>query len=283
VCKKSTPREGALTLDGLNTEPQRNLIERVKVVAAEDDRILAAWLVGSFATGQADAYSDVDLHCLITDESADWFRTHWTDTATALAGPLVMARRLGGMIGGVCLTPEWLHLDLIMHLRSELDPHTLAGLKPLYDRNGDLLPKQTNPRTVVGEAYFPEDPITLWLYYLGNLPVGVGRGELVFLHGSVVTWRDLLLDVMLAENGIRNRGGNKRLNPYLTDEQRQVLESIPIPGMDMDEILDYLKAITREILHRGKALARRTAASWPQNLEDAAMSNVQRHLGIDFR
>jgi hypothetical protein len=57
---------------------------------------------------------------------------------------------------------------------------------------------------------------------------------------------------MLAEHGIRSRGGNKRLNPYLTDEQRHVLESIPIAGIDMNEILAYLRVITRQMLRRGK-------------------------------
>ena len=268
-------------MNGLDVEPQRTLIERAKAVAADDDRILAAWLVGSFATGQADTYSDVDLHCLIRDDRADWFREHWADTATAMAGPLVLARPIPGVIGGVCITPDWQHLDLILHPRSQLDPRTVTGLTPLYD-SGDLLPKHTKPRTIAEEPYFPDRTITLFLYYLGNLPVGVGRGELVHTHGGVFTWRELLIDVMLAENGIRHRGGNKRLNPYLTGEQRQILESMPIPGMEMDQILDYLHMITREILRRGKALARRAATPWPQDLEDAAMANVRRQLGVDF-
>ena len=272
-----------MTLDGLTDEPQRNLIERAKVVAADDDRILAAWLVGSYATGQADAYSDVDLHCLISDESTDWFREHWAETASAMLGPTVLERSLPGMIGGFCLTPDWLHLDLILHPRSELDPHTVTGLTPLYDGSGDLLPKQPKPRVIFDKPYFPDQTIALFLYYLGNLPVGPGRGELVMMHGGIFTWRDLLIEVMLAENGVRKRGGKKRLNPLLTDEQRRVLESIPIPGMDMDDILDCLHVVTREILHRGKALARHTATPWPQALEDAAMANVHRHLGLDFR
>lgn len=269
-------------MDRLSTEPQRRLIERAKAVIADDDQILAAWLVGSFATGQADAFSDVDLHCLVNDEDADWFREHWVDTATAIAGLLVLARPIPGAIGGFCLTPEWLHIDLVIHPRSEVDPHTLAGVNPIYDSSGDLLPKHPNPRVLLEEPYFPEGAITMCLYYLGNLPVGVGRGELVHMHGGIFSWRELLVEVMLAENGIRSRGGKKRLNPYLTDEQRHTLESIPIAGMNMDQILASLHVITREILRRGKALARQTASGWPQGLEDAAMANVERHLGLDF-
>lgn len=272
-----------MTLDGLTDAPQRNLIERAKTVVADDDRILAAWLVGSYATGQADAYSDVDLHCLISDESADWFREHWADTARELVGPTVLAESLPGMIGGLCLTPDWLHLDLIMHPRSEFDPHNVAGLVPLYDSTGDLLPKHPKPRVVVDKPYFPDQTIKHLLYYLGNLTVGVGRDELIMLHGGIFTWRELLIEVMLAENGVRHRGGKKRLNPYLTDEQRRNLESLSIPGMDMDELLAGLHVLTSEILRRGKALARDTATPWPQDLEDAAMANIRRHLDLDFR
>ena len=243
---------------------------------------MAAWLVSSFANGLADVYSDVDLHCLISDASAEWFREHWADVAVAMAGPVVLTQPIPGVIGGLAITPDWVHLDLVLHPRSEVDLSTAEGLKPLYDSTGDLLPKRTNPRPIVGEPYFPTRAISTLLYYLGNLPVGVGRGELVHMHGGVFTWRELLVDVMLAENGIRNRGGKKRLNPYLTDDQRHILESLPIPTMDMTQILGCLQAITHEALHRGKALARSTGAPWPQILEDAAMASVDRRLGLDF-
>lgn len=261
---------------------QERAIARAGEVLARDQRVLAAWLVGSFATAEADAYSDVDLHCLITDESADWFRQHWQETATEIVGPLVLASPISGVIGGYTLTPQWLHLDLIMHPRSELDPQSIAGLRPLFDRSGDLLPAEPVPLVRRGEPFFPDGPIKLFLYYLGNLPVGIGRGELVHIHGGIFTWREILIQVMLAENGIRTRGGNKRLNPLLTAEQRHVLESLPIAEMSFDEILIALRAIAREFIRRGKRLAERTGTSWPHELEEAALANIRHHHGIDF-
>lgn len=210
--------------------PQQRAISRARVALAADTRVLAAWLVGSFATGEADTYSDVDLHCLITDKSADWFRERWQETAVEIVGPVVLARPIRGIIGGYVLTSQWLHLDLIMHPRSTLDPRSVVGLYPIFDRTGDLLPGEPIPLVRRGEPYFPDEAVQLFLYYLGNLPVGIGRGELVHLHGGIFTWREILIEVMLAENGIRIRGGNKRLNPLLTSEQRSVLESLPFRG-----------------------------------------------------
>jgi hypothetical protein len=87
-----------------DTTVQQAVIGRVPEVLAADDRILAGWLVGSFATGRADAYSDIDLHCLITDVSADWFRENWARIASDLVSPLVLAQAIPGIIGGYVLS-----------------------------------------------------------------------------------------------------------------------------------------------------------------------------------
>ncbi|MBO0883704.1 MAG: hypothetical protein J2P17_25885 [Mycobacterium sp.] len=265
-----------------DTSVQRAVIDRVPDVLVADDRILAAWLVDSFATGRADAYSDIDLHCLITDESAGSFRGCWRDTATALIRPLVLAQDIPGIIGGYTITPDWLHLDLILHPRSQLDPKAVPGLLPLYDRAGDMLPTKTTPKAIFGEPYFPERPMAQFLYFVGNLPVLIARGERMILHGSVTGFRDVLISLMLAERGIRDRGGAKRLDPFLTSEQRQTLESLPTVSLDDDQILEAIHVVTRVIRHRAKQLAARTDATWPQELEDAALRRIRSEIGVDF-
>lgn len=259
-----------------------HLVERAMQVVANEERILAAWLVGSLATNNADASSDVDLHCLITDDSARWFRDNWPQLATQIAGPLVLADALPGVIGGLALTESWLHLDLIMHPRSDLDPRTIRGMAPLFDRTGDLLPAAPVPVEPWGEPFFPQWEVRVFLYHLGNLPIGLERGELIHTHGAIFTWRDLLVQLMLAENGVRDRGGPKRLNPFLRPEQRRFLESIPAAAVHVPEILDALRVIAGEFIRRGTALAARTAAVWPQSLQDAAEANIARHLGTAF-
>lgn len=258
------------------------MIDRAPGILAADERILAGWLVGSFATGRADAHSDVDLHCLITDESAEWFRRHWSRTAIALVGPLVLAQDIPAVIGGYTITPDWLHLDLVLHPRSHLDPKSVPGLLPLYDRTGELLPARATTREIFGEAYFPEREVTQFLYFVGNLPVLLARNEKVLLQDSVTGFRQILLNVMLAERGIRNRGGAKRLNPFLTAEQQATLLSMPAPSADDAELIDALRVITRTVRHRSRRLAERTGAPWPEDLEGAALRSVRRHTGVDF-
>jgi hypothetical protein len=264
------------------TTAQQSVIDRIPAFLDADDRILAGWLAGSYATSRADAYSDIDLHCLITDESADWFQRHWSQVATDLVGPLVLAQDIPGTIGGYSITPDWLHLDLILHRRIDLDPRTVTALYPLYDRTGDLLPKHPVATEAFGEPFFPDREIKQFLYFLGNIPVIAGRGELVLLHASIDGFRQIMITIMLAERGIRDRGGAKRLNPFLTAEQRSALESLPTAPMDRDQILHALRTTTRAIRQRGKHLAEILTAPWPHQLENAALRSIHRHIGIDF-
>lgn len=264
--------------------PQRALIERARTVVAEDDRILAAWLAGSYASGQADAYSDVDLHFMITEDSATWFADHWPETAAEIAGPLVLASSLPGLIGGYALTADWLHLDLVLHPAATLDVGAVEGVNPVYDPAG-LIPAQATPvdATRPGDPYFPAASVDLFFYFLGNLVVTFGRGELIVAHGGIVAVRAGLIDLMLAERGIRRAGGNKRLNPFLATDQRAFLESIPAADVTIGQITRAIRVVSGEFIRRGKALAERTGATWPAGLEDATIAHLKRHLDIDFR
>ena len=94
---------------------QENFIQRAKDLLAADDRVLAAYLVGGFAIGKADPWSDVDLQVVVTDEAAEPLKTSWPALAARLA-PLAnvspsssrwaeCASRLSGFISTSCSTP----------------------------------------------------------------------------------------------------------------------------------------------------------------------------------
>lgn len=58
------------------------LLDRLIAVAKADDRIAAAWLQGSLARGDHDAYSDVDAYLAVDDAAFDAL---WNDRAALLA------------------------------------------------------------------------------------------------------------------------------------------------------------------------------------------------------
>lgn len=67
-------RAPARTLSGLAARRDAVLLRIVDRVA-QDDRVVAAWLTGSFGRGEDDAWSDLDLHLAIEDASLEeWWR-----------------------------------------------------------------------------------------------------------------------------------------------------------------------------------------------------------------
>jgi hypothetical protein len=264
------------------TAPQMALLEKAISVLRADDRVLAAWLVGSFATNGGDPFSDIDVHCCIEDARAEEIRMGWKELLHRIT-PTVMATAFPpGTIGGYALTPEWTHIDLAFHPRSRLDTAALTGLRPLFDRTGALLPAHPIPRPPgVGEPWFPAAVVDWYFYMFGNLVVVVGRNEPVLATNGIITIRDTcLVPLFCAERGIRRAGGAKRLNVFLSEEQRFLLESLPPIVPTIDAVIEAEIALARLFIPRGRALAAKTGAAWPEQLEAATLAHVARGLGI---
>src|SRR5437763_4398514 len=258
-------------IESATTKPQERLIARAVEVLRDDDRVLAAWLVGSFAVGEADPWSDIDLHFLVPDVHAEDLKESWRDLLHVIT-PTVMSRPFyPGSDGGYSITPEWVHIDLAFHRESVLDPKSISGMSPLFDKPGDLLPDHPTPRTpFVGAPYFPAEVVDFFFYMFGNLVVVVGRDEPAWAMNGVITLRDLaLVPLMFAERGVRKQGGNKRLNPFLSEEQRQVLLGLPPIGPTIDSVIDAEVAIARDFIPRGRSLAYPLGAQWPEAFEQA--------------
>lgn len=258
------------------------LMDRAAEVAAGEPRVVAAWIAGSLANGVEDDYADVDLHLLVDDDDLDGFRQVWMELIRSV-GPMVMIRPIAGIVGGYAITPDWMHLDVVCHAAGTFDPSELHGCWPLFDRLGVLPSELTPGPSPYGEPYFPADKVEFYYYLLGTLAVVLGRGELVLAHTGATMRRDVgLVPLMLAENGVRKYDGNKRLNPYLTDEQRWFLEALPPVAASRESVVRFDRLVAFEVSRRGRALAASTGTAWPADFERATHAYLNRELGTDL-
>jgi hypothetical protein len=266
------------------TAPQEALLALATEVLRRDRRVLAAWLVGSFAGGIADPFSDIDVHCCVGDGAIDELRGDgWKEVLHEIT-PTVMATTFPfpGTVGGFALTPEWTHIDLAFHARAGLELNPEGGLRPLFDRTGGLLPREpVPPAPVQREPYFPADAVDLYFYIFGNLVTVVGRNEPILLNNGVVLLRDsCLVPLLCAERGVHRIGGAKRMRRFLSRGQYELLCSLPAIDGTLDTCIEANLALARIFVPRARALAGRVGASWPADLERATIDHVERGLGI---
>lgn len=125
--------------DRVATEAQESLIERARKVLEADPRVIACWIEGSFARGNADAWSDVDLHAVVADD----------DAASFLAGRKELVERIERVLAlddaplpwGTQLIVATLkgpaRLDLYIERESRLnDALRFEKARVLFDRKG---------------------------------------------------------------------------------------------------------------------------------------------------
>lgn len=257
------------------------LIEAATAEARQDERILAAWLVGSLAAEYADEYSDIDFHIAVTPEEFPRFGDGgWTEFIRRFT-PIVSARAFGAGTGGYAITPDWMHFDLAVHRADTQLLRPGSGVRPLIDKHGGLLP----PAPVVhrierGSPYFPADVVQWFFYMLGNLAVVVGRNEPVLgMNGAVMLCYTCLVPLLHAEQGIVRTGGNKRMREFLSEEQHELLRGLPPIEATIPSVVESYAATADVFVSRGRSLATKIGGSWPEQFEAATRRHLERSIG----
>lgn len=74
----------------------------------------------------------------------------------------------------------------------------------------------------------------------------------------------------------------KRLRPYLTDEQHQILESLPPLRTSLESAIDGYVALIEVFIPRARQLADATGAPWPEDYANASIAHFERSVGVRF-
>lgn len=259
---------------------QRAFVARLTAALRADERIMAAWLIGSLARGVADAYSDIDTLLAVRDADLPALIDDWSTFLAAIA-TTVFAQRLGAPDRPTitAITPDWTRFDLTLHPATDSRPHTYGAVTLLFARDGFTPPAV--PAAAPGRDAAPRLPAIVeeFIRVLGLLPVAIGRGEYLAGLTPVMLLRGHLIDLFLIANDAP-RGGAKRLNPLLTAEQRRALERLPPLVPTRDAIIAGHLACARLFLPRARALMAQRGLPYPEAFEQATLAYLQRELEI---
>ena len=263
------------------TEAQAALTGMVTAVLAADHRIQSVWLYGSLGRGDGDAWSDVDLVAQVDEADRTACLADYRQNRADMP-PTVLVMEIYGRILAAT-TADWERFDISFLVADEVGRLDSRALRPL---TGDLAARppasppirDTPPAERVGHL------VSEFLRILGLLPVAVGRGEWLLAQQGGELLRKLLIDLMVEESNVAPsaRGGVKRLNPFLTPEQRGVLEALVPPVARREPLIAASVELAGLFLARARPVADRLGAPWPGAFEQATRRRLETTLAAKF-
>ncbi|MBW3625907.1 MAG: aminoglycoside 6-adenylyltransferase [Armatimonadetes bacterium] len=256
-------------------------LNRLVDALRSDKRIEAIWLEGSLARGDADPYSDVDLHAYVPfrPEERDGIAQLRADLPDLLssAGRVAYLRALDGRIT-TGMMADGKRFDVALETEEDLK-RPRPAVKILYDRTHDLYSRL---RMAEGPPSGLEDQVAgaiqeFWRC-IALLPTVLARGELLVAFQGHAVILGLAAEVALGAEGRFRSAGAKRLNSFLLPEDRAVLEDSLPPEPTLEAITAAQVRLARWMTQRGRECAGRLEFAYPEELEAAAMRYLSEEL-----
>lgn len=258
---------------------QDALIARLKDVFEADDRIASAWLAGSTGKGTADAFSDIDITAVLEDEDdRAACVAEYGGRQNPVCETLWLRHEFGRLV--MAVTAEWERYDIHFMTGPEFRAVDPATVKPLVRAN-----RPPSGKSFAGEPSPPEKLhgiVQEFLRVLGLLFVGAGRHEILVGAEGTRLQRNALIDLMIEANGNPARGGAKRLNEFLTEDQRLALEDTLRFEPTVEGLIKANLDIARLFLPLAKQIFAERGMTWPAKFEDATLAHLKRRLGVEL-
>lgn len=245
-----------------------------------DDRIRAAWLEGSYGSGQADRYSDVDLHILLEASHVDEFREEAEEWLSSIE-PLVLFKWLFNQQMINALTADGLRIDIWLHDDDKVR-RKAAKVHLLYATPGsfEFVDPTVEPGGSDGSAALDGQIREFWRC-IALLPSVLGRGELIVAQMGIAIEVRLLTDILVNGYDIERDVGVKKLNAFLPGNTRaSIEEALSLNGLSAQSAaLSHLRLAA--ILHQhGPEIATRNGFIYASELESAVLSYVVGELEL---
>lgn len=257
---------------------QQAYLDALKPKLVADQRIRAAWLEGSFGRGNADRYSDIDLHLLLAPEHWQAFQADVQNWLSALR-PLVLFNLLfeGKMVNA--LTVDGLRLDVWLHAGDTMAVNPAKAQVLTQQGNCLSFDKTEPPKDPAVVAQMLERLIKEFWRCISLTPAVVGRQELLVGLVGLGIETNLLTEILINGYGVERDSGVKNLNRFLPGETRQLLESaLSMQNLSQATLVQAHLALAAIASAQGRLLAERHHFAYPIELESAVLAYVQQEL-----
>jgi hypothetical protein len=258
----------------------QGFLNRFVAACQADDRVVAAFIGGSYATGTADAYSDLDLSLITTDAAYEAFFAG-REAFLQQLGTLVFLENFGLPKMVFFIFSDDSEGELWFGSASRLDHIHSGPYRVLLDKKG-----------LLAGAVFPEREPTqaeqietlrrqvVWFWHdLSHFTTAIGRGQLWWAHGQLGALRLYCINLARLRqkflDGDVGGEGYFKLEQALPVAQLSPLEATYCP-LERGAMLQAALAIVRFYQELTPLLTRIHGITYPAALERVMLDRLDK-------
>jgi len=270
-----------------NQLPQnyRVIVDRFVAACQADERIVAAFLVGSYAGGTADAHSDLDFYLVIADEAYEDFVAGREAFGRLLGEPAFMEDfDVPNVI--LIIFRDGTEVDIALSRESAIS-HIFDGpYRVLLDKKGlpaGAAPPRSGPAQAQ-QAAQAEQIETLrrqvyWFWHdLSHFITAIARGQLWWAYGQLEALRGYCVNLARLRQNFSDTGVGEayfKVEHALAPEQLAPLQASLCP-MEAGAMLQAARVIVHFYQEVAPPLARTHGITYPVDLERVMSDRLQK-------
>ncbi len=215
-----------MSATNLQLPPDHQRVVDIFVKAClEDERIVAAFLGGSYTSGRLDRYSDLDLFFITTDDAYEQFLDERRDFVFRLGEPLFL-EDFGAEHGFCFILANGVEGDIWFGCESRFQQIYGGPYTVLVDKNECLtninFPRRQADKSVQIDAL--QNQLDWFWHELSHFVKAMGRGQLWFGYGQLEMMRQICVSLARLKYDFTDVYATKE--PYFKVEQTLAMEML---------------------------------------------------------
>ena len=244
------------------------LISRFTEVCSADDRIVAAFLSGSHARGEADEYSDLDLGLITTDEAFENLMADREAFIRRLGEPLFLEDFGLDRIVFFILA-DGTECELLFGREGALEEIHVGPFEALVDKRGVLAGAESPfAQTDPNEQREKLREVLKWFWHdLSHLIAALGRGDLWWAYGQLEALRRYCVNLVRIQHGVEaQEEAYEKLGKAIPVSELAALQTTFCP-MEPQAMLRAALDIVSFFREHAPRVARAYGSGYPADLE----------------
>lgn len=259
----------------------REIIEKFVTACQADDRILAAFLGGSYAAGKADRYSDLDLYFIVTDEAYEPFISEREKFVHVLGEPLFL-EDFGVRHGYLIIFANGAEAEFWFGRESHFTHIHEGPYEILLDKKGLLSDVVFPPYTAdLDEQTEVLKKQLAWFWHeLSHFLKAMGRKQLWFAYGQIEVMRKICVNLARLHYNFADAYLGDGGEPYFKVEQILPVEQLaPLKStycvMEYAPILQAARVLCHFYQDVAPALAKAHHLTYQSELERLMFAQLE--------